>query len=121
MSSTFQRGLFHLVGGMVIPVAALFLPMSLLLVCVGTVTAVFLAFEVLRLKTPVINRWFIAHFMLLLREKERSRLTGASYVLISSLIAFLAFERDIAVLALSFLAVGDSLAVLNETPISTMY
>jgi len=64
MSSTFQRGLFHLVGGMVIPVAALFVPMSLLLVCVGTVT--------------------------------------------------------IAVLALSFLAVGDSLAVLNETPISTM-
>jgi len=33
-------------------------------------------------------------------------------MLIASLVAFLAFERDIAVLALSFLAVGDAVATI---------
>jgi glycerol-3-phosphate acyltransferase PlsY len=48
----------------------------------------------------------------MLRGRERSRFTGACYIFIASFIAFLAFERDIAVLALSFLAVGDATAAL---------
>lgn len=46
-------------------------------------------------------------------EKEVSRLTGASYMLLASLIALLAFPIDVAVLAISFLVVGEAMATLG--------
>lgn len=107
-----KRGLFHLFGGLFIPVVALFLPGMVLLISLGVVTLVFLAFELLRFRASGINRWFFLHFRQLLRETEVSRLTGTSYMLIASLVAFLVFQRDIAVLALSFLSVGDALATI---------
>jgi len=76
------------------------------------VTCIFLAFELIRLRAPGINTWFLSFFKPLLRREEASRLTGTSYLLIASLIAFLAFQRDVAVLALSFLAVGDAMATI---------
>ena len=112
MSSTVKRGLFHILGGLSVPIAALFLPRMVLLIALGVATLIFLAFEFLRLRASGINRWFFLHFRSLLRETEVSRLTGTSYMLIASLVAFLAFERDIAVLALSFLAVGDAMATI---------
>ena len=112
MSSTMKRGLFHIFGGLCIPIAALFLPKMVLLISLCAVTFIFLAFELIRFRAPGVNRWFFSFFKPLLREKEASRLTGASYMLIASLIAFLVFQRDIAVLALSFLAVGDPLATI---------
>lgn len=112
MSSTLKRGLFHIFGGLFIPVAALFLPRVVLVISIGVVTLIFLAFEVIRFRVSFINRWFFLHFRPLLREEEGSRLTGTSYMLIASLIAFLAFPRDIAVLALSFLAIGDPAATI---------
>jgi len=84
-----------------------------LLISLGVVTFVFLAFELLRFRAPGINRWFFSFFKPLLREEEALRLTGTSYMLIASLVAFLAFQRDIAVLALSFLALGDALATIT--------
>ncbi len=44
----------------------------------------------------------------LARKSEASRFTGASYLLLGALIAFVLFPRDIAVIALSFMAVGDA-------------
>lgn len=72
----------------------------------------FLTFELIRFRAPGINRWFSSFFKPLLREKEVSRLTGASYMLTASLIAFLLFPRDIAVLTFSFLAIGDPVAII---------
>ena len=111
-SSTLQRKVFHIFGGLVVPIAALFLPRVVLLSSLGAVTFIFLGFELLRLKVPGINSWFMLWFKPLLREKEGSRLTGSSYMLISSLIAFLAFQRDVAVLALAFLAIGDAVGTI---------
>jgi len=112
MSSTLKRGLFHIFGGLSIPVTALFLPRVVLLISLGVVTFIFLAFEILRFRATGINKWFFSFFRPLLREKEVSRLTGASYMLVASLMAFLFFQRDIAVLALCFLAVGDAVATV---------
>ena len=111
-SSTLQRKLSHMFSGMVFPMSALFLPRVVLLSLLGAATFIFSGFELLRLKVPIINRWFWLYFKPLLREKEGSRLTGASYMLISSLIAFLAFPRDVAVLALAFLAIGDAIGTI---------
>lgn len=112
MSSTLKRALFHVFIGLSIPIAALFLPTMVLLVVLGSATGVFLSIDLVRLRAPSVNRWFLWLFESLLREKEVSCLTGASYMLIASLIALLVFPRDIAVLALSFLAVGDAVATL---------
>jgi len=112
MTTTLKRGLFHIFGGLCIPISALFLPEMVLLICLGVLTFIYLAFEFIRFRAPGINRWFFSFFKPLLREKEGSRLTGTSYMFAASLIAFLAFQRDIAVLALCFLAVGDAVATV---------
>lgn len=112
ISRTLKRELAHIFGGLSIPIAALFLPTMVLLVTLGVATVVFSAFDLVRLRVPGANRWFFWLFKPVLKEEETSCLTGASYMLVASLIAFLAFQRDIAVLALSFLAVGDAIATL---------
>jgi glycerol-3-phosphate acyltransferase PlsY len=112
MSSTIKRGLVHIFGGLSIPIAALFLPRVALLISLGVAIFIFLAFELLRFKLLGVNSWFLRYFRPLLRQEEASRITGASYIVIASLIAFLAFPRDIAVMALSFLAVGDAVAAI---------
>ena len=97
---------------MCIPIAALFLPEIALLISLGVLTLISLAFELLRLRAPVLSRWFIRSFKPSLKEEEESHLTGASYMLFASLIAFLAFPRDIAVLALSGGSGNDDNAAL---------
>jgi glycerol-3-phosphate acyltransferase PlsY len=47
-----------------------------------------------------------------LRDEEKNRLTGISYSLVGFLITALAFERDIAILAILFLSLGDSAATV---------
>jgi glycerol-3-phosphate acyltransferase PlsY len=112
MSSTLKRALVHVFLGLSISISALFFHTMVLPLALGVATSVFLAVDLVRLMVPDINRWFLWLFKPVLREKEVSHLTGASYMLLASIIALLAFPRDIAVLALSFLAVGDAVATL---------
>lgn len=111
-SNTLKRGLFHIFGGLFFPIVALFLPKVVLVISLGVVTFIFLTFELIRFRAQGVNRWFLSFFQPLLREEEASRLTGTSYMLIASLIAFVVFPRDVAVLALSFLALGDAVATI---------
>ena len=112
MSSVVIRGLFHLLATVIAPLASFFLERTLLLICLGALTLIFVTFDLLRCKCARANQWFCFLFYSLLRDYEKARITGASYILIASLLAFLAFPRDIAVLALFFLAVGDPVAAI---------
>ena len=107
MRNMLKRRLWHVSAGLCIALAAWFLAETAMLTSLGFVTFVFLTFEFLRLKVPSVNRWFFSHFGSLLREEETSRVTTSSYVLVAALVAYLAFGRDIAVLSVCFLAVGD--------------
>ena len=107
MRSMLGRRLWHISTGLCIVAAAWLLPKTTFLLSLGIVTFVFLAFEQVRLRASSINRWFCLHFGSLLRKEEVSHLTASSYVLIAALVAYLAFGRDIAVLSVCFLAVGD--------------
>ena len=102
-----RRRLWHLSACLSIALAAWFLSSTTLLIGLGLVTFFFLTFEVVRLKVPRVNGWLFSHFGSLLREEEKSRLITSSYVLIAALVAYLAFGRDVAVLSVCFLAVGD--------------
>jgi phytol kinase len=99
-------------GALIIPIAALFLPRTALLIALGAIIVIFLPFEFIRLRVPVVNRWFLYVFKPLLRAEEASRFTGTGYTLVGALIAFLVFPRDIAIVAVSFLAVGDPMATM---------
>ena len=112
MPSTLKRGLFHIFGGLAIVVAGFLLPRHALLISLGVATTIFLAFELIRFRVSTANEWFLSNFRVLLREEESSRLTGTSYMLVASIVAFLVFDRDVAIIALSFLAVGDAVATI---------
>ena len=112
MSSTLKRALFHIFVGLSIALPALFLTKAALLIFLGLITFAALFLEVLRFSNKGINEWFLSLLKPLLREYETSRVTGASHMFVASLVAFIVFERDIAMLALCFLAVGDALATI---------
>ncbi len=112
-----RRGLFHILGGLCVPVAALLMPRIVILVSLAVVTLCLVAFELVRFRFPVANRWFFRIYQPVARKSERSRLTGASYLLIGSLISLLIFDRDIAVTALLLMAVGDAVAGVVGTTV----
>ena len=110
------RRLFHIFGGLLLPATGLLLPQDVFLPALISVTVAFLLFEVIRLRSVSVNRWFTHHFQPLLREKEASRPTGSAYLLIAAVITFLLFDKPIAVMALSFVVVGDPIAgMIGET------
>lgn len=110
MPSGLKRSLSHLAVGLSIPIAALFLPREILLIALGTVVIIVLGFELVRFRASPLNEWFFRYFGFLARKTEVSRFMGASYLFVGGLVAMLIFQRDIAVLALSFMAVGDVFA-----------
>jgi len=112
LKSTLRRRLFHLSASLSIVMALWLLPEILLLISLGSVTFLFLLFELLRLRVSRVNRWFITHFGSMLREQELSSLTTSNYVLWAALVSYIAFGRDIAVLSVSFLAIGDVAAAI---------
>jgi dolichol kinase len=107
-----KRKAIHLLAGLAIPVGYELLPefwgrWILILATVG-VTGV----DFLRLRHPFFKRLFMEYFAPLIRRHERSALTGASYLLISSLVCALVFDKPVAVAAISFLVVGDTMAAV---------
>lgn len=111
------RRLFHAAVGTSIPVVALFLSEPLPVFVTGIMAAGSLALDLIRLRTPWLNRLFLRWLRLLLKTEEESRITGATYLLIAAFIAFLAFDKEIAVTVLLFLSLGDPAAALIGGPI----
>ena len=75
-------------------------------------TAAILVVDIIRLKHLFIKIIFLDIFGPLLRKHEISALTGATYLMISSLACFLLFRDSVAIAAISYLIIGDSLAAL---------
>jgi len=99
-------------ASLAIVIALWIMPEMPLLLSLGSVTFLFLLFELTRLRVSGINRWFVSHFGSMLREEELSGLTSSNYVLLAALVSYIVFGRDIAVLAVSFLAIGDVAAAI---------
>lgn len=104
------RKSFHIFGASVFPVLAFFVSRELLLGLIGAAIAAFVAFEITRFASPQINRWVLVHLSVLLKEQEAWQPTASTYLLFSTLLVFLLFDKSIAVASLFFLAVGDPAA-----------
>ncbi len=107
------RKLIHLLSGL-IPLFYLWFDLSRreAVTILGILAIPFLAADIARRYLPTLNRAFSTWLEWALREKERARLTGASYSLIGAWLTILLFEKRLACAALLVLAVGDTVASL---------
>lgn len=71
-----------------------------------------LAIEVFRINHPRTRNMFRHFFGELLRNHEEASLLGSTYLLIACLLSIHLFSKPVAVLALSFLIVGDTMAAI---------
>ena len=71
-----------------------------------------LAIEIFRLHNPQIRGIFRHFFGELLRNHEEVSLLGSTYLLIAMLLTLHLFEKPVAVLALGFLVLGDTMAAI---------
>jgi len=76
----------------------------------------FLTADYLRLKSSGIEKLFMRFFGAALRQHEKERLTGATYVFTGSVVAIFLFPKEIAVAALLILSISDTLAALIGIP-----
>jgi len=76
-------------------------------------TLIFIFFDFLRLKSNFISSFFALFFNKMLKDHElKGELTGATWVMISSTIVISIFSKNIAVLSLLFLSIGDTISGL---------
>jgi dolichol kinase len=71
-----------------------------------------LAIEVFRLNHPRTRYVFRHFFGEMLRNHEEATLLGSTYLLIACLLSIHLFDKPVAVLALSFLILGDTVAAI---------
>jgi dolichol kinase len=95
-----------------VPIGLYLLPEEAGRTLVLILALVILAADVVRLQVAPVRRVFYFIFGRILRDHERFNLLGSTYLLLSALICAHAFPKSIAVLALSFLVVGDTMAAL---------
>jgi len=106
------RRLWHLAGGLFFPIMAFFIPREALLITVGVITGIFVAWEVARFVSSRINRWSVSHLGMVLKREEQFQPTGTTLLLLASFLVFLLFDKYIAITALLFVAVGDPVAAI---------
>lgn len=105
------RKAIHL-SAVAIPIGYYFMEEPLGRAILAALTALSFLIELLRLNEPRLRSFFYIFFGRLIRDHERYSLLGGTYLLLSSLICAHAFQKPVAVAALGFLIVGDTVAAL---------
>ncbi|MEO0107844.1 MAG: hypothetical protein ABIK62_01545 [candidate division WOR-3 bacterium] len=100
--------LFYLLHDRTLPGSSILLSQALLIV----ITTIFLTVDFLRLRLRQMKDIFVVLFGSLLRRHEFWGLTGGSYLLLASLLAAFIYEPRVLVPALTFLALGDTVAAI---------
>jgi len=106
------RQLFHLTAGSSIPVAGIFAPEQWMLIALAVVSGGGLGLDLARFRLSWLNRQFLRWLAPLLKYDEGHRFTGATYLVVAGLLAFLFFDAAVAVPAMLFLSLGDPVAAL---------
>jgi phytol kinase len=72
--------------------------------------------ELIRLERPTVKRIFHKLFGLLLRRHEMKDFTGATYMMVSSVLCVAFLSPDICFYSLAFLSIGDTFAAIIGMP-----
>ncbi len=105
------RRVFHLLAGSSIPVGILFLPRDLVEWGLIAASVIAVLFELVRSLAPSVNELAVRRLPFF-KESERWQVTGATYMALSATFIVFVFDKEVAVLALLFLSVGDPFAAL---------
>ena len=105
------RRMFHIASGATIPLAGLYLPDSLMVWGLITLTILGVLTEAARQISPQVND-LVLRFLPFFKSSERQLVTGATFMLLSATFVFVLFDKEVAILAMLFLAVGDPFAAL---------
>jgi len=76
------------------------------------ITIIFILIETFRIEHRSFKKFYHNLFGIIMRKHELSDFTGAVYVMMSAVICIALFPKNIAFMALSFLAIGDTLAAI---------
>jgi dolichol kinase len=114
MARNLKRGLVHIAAGLFIAAVASVASRPLMILLLGLLTGVFIVVDLIRLRWKQLNLFYTMMFGMFMREYEIKRVTGASFLLLGSLVSMVLYGNEITVLAVSFLAIGDPLAHFAE-------
>lgn len=106
-----QRKLVHL-AGLWLPIAYVWMERGDMLLLVAALTVFTVLWDAGRHHLPWLERAFARCFGSLLRTHEQQRLSGASYVMLASLLTVWLFPKPFAITAIAILAVADTAAAL---------
>lgn len=104
-----QRKSIHL-SMIIIPVWVYFTPPSWGLLGLIIATLATVALDLLRLSDQRLRRFFMQLFRSMIRRHEEEHLLGSTYFMIAALLSTIAFDKMIAISALTFLVLGDTAA-----------
>ena len=107
-----ERRLFHMSAGILFPVLALIMEDDPFFALLLVTSVAVVGGDTTRLLVAPLNRVFVRSLAPLLRTDEKNQIVGASYGLLGILGAFALFDRDIAIVAVLFLALGDPVAAM---------
>ena len=110
----YQRKAIHLFN-LIIPFGYWFLipDQNQFKIIIITFTALFILADFFRTKSKLIKKLFKIFFDKMLREHElKGQFTGATWVMISASVTILFFSKNIAIISLIFMSIGDTFAAL---------
>ena len=99
-------------AGSAIPLLGIFVSSGVMVILLAALSGLALLVEIARLRLPNFNHLLLGWLKPLLKETEDRRITGATYIAISAFVAFLVFDKPVAIVALFFLSLGDPMAAL---------
>jgi dolichol kinase len=105
------RKAIHLAAS-VIPLAVLYLPLTLCRQGLILAAVVLLVTDLIRISNPKLRTYFSLFFGHLIRRHERRELLASTYLVVSALLATYFFSREVAAAALLYLTVGDTVAAM---------
>jgi len=111
------RKSFH-ISSILLPLSYYFIfpNRKLMFLVLVPLTVIALVIDIARLEHKTFKRIFYNLVGLLLRKHEIHNFTGATYLMISAVLCIGFFPKEIAVVSLAFLAIGDTLAALVGIP-----
>ncbi len=104
------RKVWHVTGVSAIVYTFVTLPYDLFLAVCTLITSFVLLMDIGRLYSPKLNIFIQTTFSFCMREGEKDKISGMSYMAVGVLVAALLFPRDVVILSLIFLGIGDPIA-----------
>jgi dolichol kinase len=101
------RKLYHLIGGLVLMSVYYLAGRSNAFAIYAVLFVVMLAFDIVRLKFPEVNRLVFRYFGSFIRNSEEKKLTGTPFYILGVALSFALFDSHVAATAVGFLAFGD--------------